>query len=173
MAAWRTAAKSFIDLLSDFRDNSRMSGSVLAFGRGLLSIVLVAAIVAPRSMGACCRGESAEESAKSAASCCHRKPADSVASHPSTSQSSSKSTSDRSTCCSQQLDCDCACCHAEKQAVAAVRSVDSVRPDWSPALSDAMLDLAPRVDLITAAAKCGPPAYCDIPHRVLHCSWII
>lgn len=137
-----------------------MSESAFIFGRGLLSVLLVAAMTLPRPSGECCRADSQEPAVQPTAACCQHKPATSAEPSPALG-------------CFKRVACNHACCQANEQGLTAARSLELLGQFSTLAISSATVEIAPQVDGAAATYLAGAPICCDIPHRILHCSWII
>ena len=127
----------------------------------LVFVGLVAALAVPQPMRACCMagGEhktscrQAKQSAESdAPSCCRKAPTD-------------------NNCGSESKSC-LGCRSADPRIASADRTTDNFHPDAGPAHL-AVAIITPDAEFSTNSLPAPPGGQAAIPHRILHCTWLI
>jgi hypothetical protein len=130
-------------------------------------IVAVAAIMlaVPRPVAGCCQRE---ERAERPSACC-KSPA--AASHAAQRKVDHQASSPLSYCPADQT-CRCACCNAPAAISQSVEKVAQIASDVGLAVDEIVAPplTAGVVRQGSWRAEC---AAAEIPHRILHCSWII
>ena len=129
--------------------------------KSLVFVALVAALAVPQPLRACCiaGGEHA--------TCC-----------PQANQSTP---TDAPSCCRKAPTTDhcgddgqsCLCCRsADPRIASADRTADNVQPDAGAAYL-AVATITPDADFSAHSLPAPPGGQAAIPHRILHCSWLI
>jgi hypothetical protein len=136
-----------------------MSPARFNLARKAVAAILIAAVVLPHPVGACCRR--VEVSAPKA-TCC---------------KGTNESTAHResSSCCASHADCGCKCCRAnDSAAIVLNRSPAAGHDELMAAVSDSVA-YQPAIEVLRRQGGDDAAAVdrVELPHRILHCSWII
>ena len=129
--------------------------------KALVFVALVAALAVPQPLRACCISGGEHKT------CCRQAKQTAEADAPSCCR---KATSDDN-CGSDGQSCLC-CRSADPRIASADRTADSFQPDTGPAHL-ATASITPDADFSAHSLPAPPGGQAAIPHRILHCTWLI
>ncbi len=131
-------------------------------GKVLAAAAMAVLLSVPAPIGTCCRV--AKAAAPARAACCQK----------NAQQSGIVSLHALATSCGSHAACNCVCCRTGNQRTAPVNGThDKGRPDLTPATAAASLPFIPADATAGTASEQIVAFGAAIPHRILHCSWII